>query len=138
MSFSYIPFASLPPPPTLRRVGAADTVEPRKNSWELYGLDFMVDEACNAWLIEINSSPACDYSTGVTERFVKKALVEVLQVVFDRRDWAASPKKSRGPQPETGGWECIYLGPVVEAAMGAQGMELLVKGDSLMKEKNKK
>jgi tubulin monoglycylase TTLL3/8 len=44
---------------------ASEMVEHRKNSWELYGFDYMVDDEYNAWLIEINSSPACDYSTKV-------------------------------------------------------------------------
>ena len=46
---------------------ASDMIDHRKNSWELYGFDYMVDTEFNAWLIEINSSPACDYSTKVTE-----------------------------------------------------------------------
>ena len=36
---------------------------------ELYGFDYMVDDDYNAWLIEINSSPACDYSTKITSRY---------------------------------------------------------------------
>ena len=43
-----------------------DMIENKRNSVELYGYDFMVDEACNTWLIEINSSPAMDYSTVIS------------------------------------------------------------------------
>ena len=92
---------------------ASECIEHRKNSWELYGFDFMVDDSYNAWLIEINSSPACDYSTSVTERYVKKALVELLQVTLDVRNWEAAPKKTRGDRPETGGWELIHKGKCV-------------------------
>lgn len=46
-----------------------DLVEHRKKSWELYGYDFMVDDQYRPWLIEINSSPACDYSTKVVHGF---------------------------------------------------------------------
>jgi len=38
-------------------------IKNRKNSFELYGYDIMIDEHLNAWLIEVNSSPAMDYST---------------------------------------------------------------------------
>ena len=45
---------------------ASEMVEHRKNSFELFGFDYMIDNDYNAWLIEINSSPACDYSTKVS------------------------------------------------------------------------
>lgn len=40
-----------------------DMVENRKNSSELFGYDFCIDDKLNVWLIEINSSPAWDYSS---------------------------------------------------------------------------
>ena len=43
----------------------------RENSHTLLGYDFMIDEALNVWLIEINSSPAMDFSTPITEKLVK-------------------------------------------------------------------
>ena len=60
---------------------ASEMIEHRKNSWELYGFDYMVDDDYNAWLIEINSSPACDYSTKVTEVYVQKALVSLIYLI---------------------------------------------------------
>ena len=109
---------------------ASEMIEHRKNSWELYGFDFMVDDEYNAWLIEINSSPACDYSTTVTERYVQKALVELLKVVLDCREWEALPKKARtDPYPDTGGWEKIYQGPLLDMPSGAFGTDMTVKGD---------
>ncbi|CAM9937410.1 unnamed protein product, partial [Hapterophycus canaliculatus] len=80
---------------------AQDIVEHRKNSWELYGYDFMVDDQYKPWLIEINSSPACDYSTKVTEQYVQAALTDLLKVTVDLPAWEANHKKSgRASQPQ--------------------------------------
>jgi len=40
-----------------------DSVGNREKSFELFGYDFMIDDECNSWLIEVNTSPAMDYST---------------------------------------------------------------------------
>ncbi len=108
---------------------ASEMIEHRKGSWELYGFDYMVDDEYNAWLIEINSSPACDYSTKTTERYVQKALVELLSVVLDVREWEEAPRKGRGPKPSTGGWECIYQGPLLDMPMGAFGTDMTLRGE---------
>ena len=51
--------------------------------FELFGYDIMVCEDLNCWLIEVNSSPAMDYSTAVTERLVKMVLEDTIKVVVD-------------------------------------------------------
>lgn len=38
-------------------------VEPRKNSFELFGFDVMIDEKYTPWLLEVNTSPCMEYST---------------------------------------------------------------------------
>jgi D-alanine-D-alanine ligase-like ATP-grasp enzyme len=40
----------------------------------MFGYDFMIDDKFGVWLIEVNSSPAMDYSTVNNDLFnVKKA-----------------------------------------------------------------
>jgi tubulin monoglycylase TTLL3/8 len=58
----------------------------RENCFELYGYDFMIDNELNVFLIEINSSPAMDYSTSITERLVKENLGNIIQIVVDNKN----------------------------------------------------
>lgn len=55
----------------------------RGQQHELFGYDVMIDDDFNCWLIEVNSSPAMDYSTPVTERLVKMVLEDTVKVVVD-------------------------------------------------------
>ncbi|ETW02883.1 hypothetical protein, variant 1 [Aphanomyces invadans] len=71
-----------------------DTVQHRKNSCELYGYDFMLDETFKPWLIEVNSSPACDYSTAVTKRYIETGLEDILKVMLDVREYDAAKRKN--------------------------------------------
>ena len=60
-----------------------EIIENRKNSFELYGYDLMLDENWDPWLIEVNSSPAMDYSTSVTEELVQEVMEDTVAVVTD-------------------------------------------------------
>ena len=40
-----------------------ENVQYRRNSFEVLGYDFMVDEELKVWLIEVNSSPTMEKST---------------------------------------------------------------------------
>ena len=83
-----------------------DRPDSRKNSFELFGIDYMLDEALNVWLIEINSSPAISHSTKVTEELVPAMLEDLLKVVVD------------GGKEGWGDWI-----PLVGDAVVAQGYE---------------
>ena len=67
-------------------------IENRKNSSEIYGYDFCIDDKLGVWLIEVNSSPAWDYSSSVTERLVKMASEDYIKVVID---YNMASKKAR-------------------------------------------
>merc|ERR1711862_741355 len=77
-----------------------ETIENRKNSVELFGYDFMVSagEKPKVWLIEVNSSPAMDYSTHVTTPLVKKVMEDTVKLLVDRRE---------DPTADIGEWELL-------------------------------
>jgi DNA-directed RNA polymerase subunit N (RpoN/RPB10) len=47
----------------------------------MFGYDFMVDTSLNVWLIEVNSSPAMDYSSPITEKMVKEVLPNISEIL---------------------------------------------------------
>jgi len=59
-------------------------------SYLLLGYDFMIDEDYNVWLIEVNSSPAMDYSTKITKKLVKCVMKDTVKVIVD---WNLASKK---------------------------------------------
>lgn len=75
-------------------------VNNRKNSFEFFGYDFMVDEELRVWLIEVNSSPSMETKDQpVLQRLVKEALTDLVKVVVDY------PKHKKC---DVGGFEIVH------------------------------
>jgi D-alanine-D-alanine ligase-like ATP-grasp enzyme len=47
----------------LSMICAQDSVINRKNSGEIFGYDFCIDDELNVWLIEVNASPDFTFSS---------------------------------------------------------------------------
>ena len=86
----------------------ADSVGARKNSMEVFGYDFMIDEDYQPWLIEINSSPCMEYSTKITSRLCKAVMQDTIRVIIDYT-WA---KKGTKKSVNTGGFILIDKGNI--------------------------
>lgn len=79
-----------------------DMVQNRKNSFEFYGYDFMVDENLKVWLIEVNSSPSMDSDKQpVLKELINSVLTDLAKVVVDY------PKDQKA---DTGGFELVHRG----------------------------
>jgi tubulin monoglycylase TTLL3/8 len=107
-----------------------DMVENTKSAAELYGYDIMIDQDYNPWLIEINSSPAMDYSTPVTKELVKQVLEDTVKVMVDYH-YAKGKKKKR---VNTGNFSLLHKAKtVVDRPLQAVGLNLLCEGKSINK-----
>lgn len=76
-----------------------DNLDMRRNSFELYGADFMLDEEFRPWLIEINAKPALYASTPVTAVLCPQVLEDTVKVIIDL------PRKRKA---NTGNFELLY------------------------------
>ena len=67
----------------------------RKNNFENFGFDIMLDDKLNVYLIEINASPDWTYSTKVTEKLVKIASEDIMKIVLDLPNENLKPQEER-------------------------------------------
>ncbi|OCT85856.1 hypothetical protein XELAEV_18024025mg [Xenopus laevis] len=102
---------------------AQNKVEHRKNSFHLYGADFMFGENFQPWLIEINSSPALSNSTSVSSKLSTQVQEDILRVVLDRKE---------DSKCDVGDFELLFKQPKIEIPTISQE-KLLVKGVAIQK-----
>ncbi|XP_016913795.2 tubulin glycylase 3A-like isoform X1 [Apis cerana] len=102
-------------------LASQEAMDRRKNSFELYGADFMVMDDFSVWLIEINSHPDMSYSSKVTTRLCKQVLEDTIKVVIDYRE---------DKNASTGEFELAYkqrmssCQPYLGAALSLQGTRI--------------
>ncbi|KMQ98084.1 tubulin--tyrosine ligase-like protein 8 protein [Lasius niger] len=102
-------------------LASQEAMDRRKNSFELYGADFMIMEDFSVWLIEINSHPDMSYSTSVTTRLCRQVMEDTIKVVVDFRE---------DKNANTGDFELAYkqrmpnCQPYLGAALSLQGTRL--------------
>ncbi|POM74920.1 Tubulin-tyrosine ligase family, partial [Phytophthora palmivora] len=113
-----------------------DMVQHRNNSCELYGYDFMVDENLTPWLIEVNSSPACDYSTPIAQRYVESGLSGIIKVVVDHREYEMKKRSGNAAgleEPDTGCWRRIHKAEYIGKPMSLYAVDFQVKGSKVQR-----
>lgn len=60
---------------------AQHTFQPYSMSWELYGMDFMLDENLNLWFIEANCGPVLKGTNPEKEQLVGKMLRDMYEII---------------------------------------------------------
>ena len=73
--------------------------------FELYGFDLMLDDECNPWLLEVNSSPTMEFSTTITTYLCQKVMEDTVKVIT---------LKNNAKGGDTGDWEMICKKRLVE------------------------
>lgn len=49
----------------------------KKNCFEIYGFDFMIDTNLNVWLIEVNSNPSLESSNSYLKSIIPRMLGKI-------------------------------------------------------------
>ena len=56
----------------------------RKNQFELFGFDFMIDEDFNVWLIEVNTNPALGETAKYLEELIPRMIDDLMKLTVDK------------------------------------------------------
>jgi tubulin monoglycylase TTLL3/8 len=102
-----------------------DSIENRKNSFELYGIDLMISDDLKPWLIEVQASPSMEHSTEVTAELVGEVLEDCIKVVVD---YGSARKKSG---VDTGNFTLLHKQREVKRPSNALGSQMVCEGRAI-------
>ncbi|XP_071555378.1 tubulin glycylase 3A-like [Temnothorax nylanderi] len=106
-------------------LASQDNMVNRKNSFQLYGADFVVADDFSVWLLEINTNPRLHPpSSKVTAKLYPEVIEDAMKVVLDRR---------KNKKASYGRFECIYKqrNPFCGINILGQGTSLGIRGKGL-------
>lgn len=105
---------------------AAARLNPRNidNCFELFGFDFMLDDDCRVWLLEVNTDPSLEIHSEHQKKLIPVVVDGVLQLTIDKIFGAPAlggkPASSDGPvQAPCLKWEHVFCS---DHKSGSQGV----------------
>ena len=87
-------------------MSAKKTLNPhkRKNCFELFGFDFLIDEDFRVWLIEVNTNPYL----GVPNEYIKGVLPKMIDDLFDLTLDPIFNPDGQQPAGKNNGFELLF------------------------------
>lgn len=55
----------------------------RRNCFELFGYDFILDEDFNTWLIEVNTNPCIEESSSILKKLIPRMIDDMMKLSVD-------------------------------------------------------
>lgn len=90
-----------------------DVVKHRKNSFEWFGFDFLIDESLQPWLLEVNISPDMSLATDVLQRVVPLGVTDLMGMYFPDQKQPGATAFDAPPQESHPRWSLIFKGKAV-------------------------
>jgi hypothetical protein len=90
-----------------------DVVKHRKNSFEWFGFDFLIDESLQPWLLEVNISPDMSLATDVLQRVVPLGVTDLMGMYFPDQKQPGATSFDAPPQECHPRWSLIFKGKTV-------------------------
>ena len=56
----------------------------RKNCFEMFGYDFILDSDFNVWLIEVNTNPCIEESSELLKVYIPRMIEDMLRLTVDQ------------------------------------------------------